>query len=151
MSYPGFRTGYHVRLNGRDFKAAYTPGRDTAHIVVSAEENPDPSRFEWRPYYKGWVTEVPIGECERVFSVNTFCTYQGYRCEVVRFLDDGTAEIQYADWNGSWAGGPGGFVQHNKYEFLKTVPASELHDYHEEQLDQLFEDWRERTFPRERP
>lgn len=147
MIYRGFRSGHHARANGREYKVAYDRNDDTLIVIDKSPENPDPSRYEWVDYHRGWVGEFPVSDFDRVFSVNTFARYRGHKCEVVSANDDGTMEIQYKDSDGGWAVAMG-FVQHNKYEFLKTVPASELHDYHERQRDLLFEEWRERTFPR---
>ncbi|WP_053721273.1 hypothetical protein [Saccharothrix sp. NRRL B-16348] len=134
-------------MNGREYKAVYGRDSDSILIIEKTPENPDPSRYKWVDYHRGWVARYPISDVDRVFSVNTFARYRGHKCEVVSANDDGTMEIQYKDSDGGWAVAMG-FVQHNKYEFLKTVPASELHDYHERQRDLLFEEWRERTFPR---
>jgi hypothetical protein len=147
MTYPGFRSGHHARANGREYEVEYDRNGDSLFVIDKSPENPDPSRYEWVDYHRGWVGEFPIGDFDRVFSVNTFARYKGHRCEVVSANDDGTMEVQYKDSDGGWAVAMG-FVQHNKYEFLKTVPAAELHDYHENQRDLLFEAWRERTFPR---
>ncbi|MEU4742749.1 hypothetical protein AB0G02_20110 [Actinosynnema sp. NPDC023658] len=135
-------------MNGREYEAAYRNDSDTVVVIEKTPENPDPSRYQWVDYYRGWVGKYPLSDCDRVFAVNTFARYSGYRVEVVSVNDDGTVKIQYADWNGAWATTAGGFVEHNKYELFKTVPVRELHDYHEEQRDLLFQKWRERTFPR---
>lgn len=150
MTYPGFRPGgQYARMNGREYRAAYDSNYDADSIVIiqRTPENPDPSRYEWVDYHRGWVGEYPLSACDRVFSVYTYARYSGHRCEVLSFNDDGTAEIQYADWNGAWATASG-FVQRNKYEYFKTVPVRELHDYHEKQRDLLFEQWRDSTFPK---
>lgn len=134
-------------MNGREHKAVYSGRDDSVLIVEKTPENPDPTRYKWADYHRGWVARYPLADVDRVFEVHTYARYRGHRCEVRSFNDDGTANIQYADSNGGWALGMG-FVQHDKYEYLKTVPAAELHDYHEEQRDLLFDRWRDRTFPR---
>jgi len=148
MTYPAFRSGGHVTRNGRDFQGYYDARSGSVLVVIRQDENPDPSVYEWNDYRRGWVAEFPAGEFERIFAVNTFALYQGYRCEVTEMSDNGTAEILYADWNGAWATSAGGFEQRNKYEYYKTVPVSELYDYHEEQLDLLFDEWRDNNFPK---
>jgi hypothetical protein len=148
MTYPPFRSGQFARANGREHEVDYERDSDSVFIIDKSPENPDPSRYEWVDYYRGWVGEFPLSGFDRVFAVHTYARYSGYRCEVMSFGDDGTAEIRYADWNGAWATTAGGFVERNKYEFFKTVPVGELHDYHEEQRDLLFGKWRESTFPR---
>ncbi|NUT53834.1 MAG: hypothetical protein HOV94_42075 [Saccharothrix sp.] len=134
-------------MDGREYKASYSGRDDTVLIVEKTPENPDPTRYKWVDYHRGWVARYPLADVDRVFEVHTYARYRGHRCEVRSVDDDGTLELQYAASNGGWALGMG-FEQRDKYEYLKTVSAGELHDYHEEQRDLLFEQWRDRTFPR---
>jgi hypothetical protein len=148
MTYPGFRVGTFATYRGRERSCAYRFQTNEVIFFSRSPENPDPDLYEWDDVRKGWIAVLNAGDCDRVFAVNTFVLYRGHRCEVTEMRDDGTAEILYADWNGAWAVSGGGFEQRNKYEYYKIVTMSELYDYHEEQRDELFDQWRERSFPR---
>jgi hypothetical protein len=148
MTYPGFRSGTFAVVNGRERSCSYIFQTKTVTFFTRAAENPDPAIYTWYDRGKGWLAELPASQFDRVYAVSTFVSYYGYRCEVVEFKDDGTAELRYSDWNGAWAGMQGGFEQREKYEFYKVVPVSELYDYHEEQRDLVFDDWREQNFAR---
>lgn len=146
MTYPGFRVGTFMTYRGRERSCAYRFQTNEVVLFSRAPENPDPDLYEWDATRNGWIAILDADTCDRVFAVNTFAQYHGHRCEVTAMRDDGTAEILYADWNGAWAVSEGGFEQRNKYEYYKIVPVHELYDYHEEQLDQLFDRWRGQHF-----
>lgn len=148
MTYPGFRTGTFMSYRGLERGCSYRFPSNEVVLFSRAPENPDPDLYEWDESRKGWIAILDANMCDRVFAVNTFALYRGHRCEVTAMNDDGTAEILYADWNGAWAVAGGGFEQRDKYEYYKIVPVSELYDYHEEQLDQVIDRWREQNFPR---
>ena len=149
MTYPGFRFGTVVTYGGHERAGGSFNSQTGKAIFFSrAPENPDPDLYEWDDSRKGWVAVLDAGDCERVFWAAAFVMYRGYRCQVMKMFEDGTAEILYNDWNGAWAQMQGGFEQREKYEFYKVVPVSELYDYHEEQRDLVFDEWREQSFTR---
>lgn len=147
MTYPTFRVGDHVLLNGRERQATYLRQDGVIVFFSRAKDNPDPGLYSWDERRKGWIARIPVDQVDRVFSVSTFALYRGQRCLVEGIDDDGVADILYADENGAWAtSAAGGFATREKYEYVKRVPIADLYDYHEEQLDLLFEDWRKNTF-----
>ena len=148
MSYPGFRSDTFVSYRGRERRGSYNFQTGRVVFFSRAPENPEPDLYAWDERRNGWIAYVDADDCDRVFSAAAFITYQGYRCQVMKMFDDGTAEILYNDWNGAWAVTGGGFEQRDKYEYYKIVPVSELYDYHEEQRDLVFDRWREQNFPR---
>jgi hypothetical protein len=148
MTYPPFRFGTFVSYGGRERSGTYRPGSGEVIFFSREPENPDPRIYEWDDNRKGWIAILDARDCDRVFNVNTFALYRGHRCEVTAMNNDGAAEILYADWNGGWAVRAGGFEQRNKLEYYKVVPMNELYDYHEEQQDLVFDEWRERNFSR---
>jgi hypothetical protein len=97
----------------------------------------------YQPHRQG-VHVTVNGQTERVFRVSPYARFFGHRC-YVDGLDRESAELIYADSDEDWAH-RNGFQQHDRGTFRRTVPVTELYDYHEEQWDLLFEDWRSRTF-----
>ena len=90
--YPRFRRiGTYVVWQGREYRAGYDFRRDMVTVIVEGPENPDPSRYEWNDYRRGWCTEVPVTECERIYRVATYTRYWGARCEVLEFAEDGVS------------------------------------------------------------
>lgn len=147
MSYPGFRFGTVVVHGGRERTGGSFDSETNQVLFFSrAPENPDPELYVWDEARKGWIAVLEASECDRVFRAGAFAMYRGYRCQVMDIFDDGTAEIRYDDWNGAWAVTAGGFEQREKYEYYKVVHVSELYDYHEEQYDLRFDQWREQDF-----
>src|SRR6266545_4264452 len=146
MTYPGFRIGEFAVKDGREQRCSYIFQTEKVTFFTRAAENPDPEIYHWYDRGKGWLAEFDATHFDRVYSVAAFAMYRGYRCRVMEMFDNGTAEILYDDWNGAWAATEGGFEQRNKYEYYKIVPVGELHDYHEEQQDLVFDTWRERNF-----
>jgi hypothetical protein len=147
MTYPGYRSGTTVSYRGRERPATYRYQTGEVIFFSRAPENPDPELYEWDEQRQGWIALLNASDCDRVFSVNPFAWYLGNLCEVTAMNEDGTAELRYADWNGSWAVA-NGFEQRNKLEYYKVVPVNELYDYHEKQRDLVFDEWRTRNFAR---
>lgn len=147
MAYLVARHGEFATIGGIEYPCAYLPKTNTVRLVSRAAENPNPELYRWNEQWKVWLGELPADRFERVVAVNSYARYQGHRCEVETVEPDGSAELIYADWNGAWARN-NDFVQTDPGTYRKTVPVSELYDYHEEQVDLLFDGWRERNFAR---
>jgi hypothetical protein len=144
MAYQPHRQGVHVTVDGRTYPARYNSGKRVAFISLDAPENPEPGLFSWHETHELWVAQVPADECERVFRVSPYARFFGHRC-YVDGLTAGTAELIYADADTDWAQ-RNGFEQHDRGTFRRRAAVTELYDYHEEQWDLLFDDWRANTF-----
>ncbi|WP_236790103.1 hypothetical protein [Amycolatopsis sp. GM8] len=144
MAYQPHRHGVHATINGRTYPARYNSGKRVAFISLAAPENPDPGLFTWQETHELWVAQVPAGECDRVFRISPYARFFGHRCYVDGLTGE-SAELIYAGTDQDWAQ-RNGFEQHDRGTFRRTVPSTELYDYHEEQWDLLFDDWRVQTF-----
>jgi hypothetical protein len=147
MSYQPHRRGVHATVNGVTYPARYNSTKQKVFISLSAAENPDPTLFKWNETHSLWLAEVPAVDCDRVFRISPHARFYGHRCFVDIMNDDGTAEVVYADADADWAQ-RNGFEQRDRGTFRRVVPVTALYDYHEEQWDLLFDQWREQTFPR---
>jgi hypothetical protein len=141
MAYVVPRHGEFATIDGVEYPCAFLSGTNAVRLVSRAAENPDPELYQWNADWKVWLAELPAERCERVVAVNSYAKYQGHRCEVDAIGPDGSAELIYADWNGAWARNSG-FDQTDPGTYRKSVPVSELYDFHEEHLDLLFDTWR---------
>jgi hypothetical protein len=148
-------TEYKPRLHGNFAvkdgvvrECAYLADQRIVRFVSRAEQNPDEELYVWHKQWNVWIAELPADQFDAIFSVNAFARYCGHRCHVDSIVDDGSAELIYADSNFDWAT-QHEFVQHDKGTFRRTAHISELYDFHEEYKDLLFAEWREQNFKQE--
>jgi len=139
------RHGEFATIDGIEYPCAFLPDSGTVRLVSRDADNPNPELYQWDERWNVWLGELPAERCDRVVAINSFARDLGHRCEVDSIGPDGSAEVIYADWNGAWAAN-NGFTQTDPGTFRRTVPVSEVHDLHEEQLDLLFDRWRAEHF-----
>jgi hypothetical protein len=144
-TYRPHRQGVHATVNGVTYPARYNSSKQKVFMSLSGDGNPDPALFSWNELHGLWVAEVPAAECERVVSISPYARFHGHRCAVETLDPDGSAEIIYTDQDWSWAE-RNGFDQHDRGTYRRQATAAELYDYHEEQADLLFEQWRTANF-----
>ncbi|WP_436492905.1 hypothetical protein [Actinokineospora sp. HUAS TT18] len=136
MTYAGVRFGSFAVIDGTTYPVIFAPNSERVVLRVAQADNPDPARYTWAEFYKAWVTEIPLSQCERVYQAQSYGTWRGGLVAIEAVTPEGL-RVRSAGNDGGWAEA-NDFVQENKYEFFRVVPARELVDVHEIQTDLLF-------------
>jgi len=135
-------------LNGVTYGATLRSVAKTVELAHRGETPPPDDRFVYNERYSVWTLQVPMTECEQVYTASSRAFYAGHLCQVIAIGTDGNAQLYYLEGNRGEAERLG-FEQVDPGTHAKTVPVRELHGYYEERRDLLFDGWREQTFPRE--
>lgn len=120
------------------------------HYVASGGQRGEVTLFDTDSRHE--VATVPIANLDEWYTVRTVGTFVGEPFQVQAEMDDGTYWISFAGGNGrkiaaEWearkdAGASGSYWQEDRFTFMATVPANEVHGVHEVREDVLGP-WRE--------
>lgn len=135
-------------LGGVTYGATLRGASRTVDLAHHGQDPPPDDRFTYDEQLSVWTLQVPMADCEQVYTASSRVYFQGHLCQVIAIDDDGTALLYYLEGNRGEAELLG-FEQVDPGTHARTAPVRELHGYYEQRLDLLFDGWREQTFPRE--